>query len=45
MVWQATVIAPSAAADVTVIVRVTYRSLEALCSDDYEYVGDEVALN
>jgi hypothetical protein len=31
MVWDARVIAPSDALDVTVVMRVTYHSIEALC--------------
>lgn len=48
MVWEATVTAPSAAAEVTVIVRVTYRSLEQLCRDERDALArilDEAALN
>jgi hypothetical protein len=33
MYWDARVIGPSQANDVTVLVRVTYQSIEALCGD------------
>jgi hypothetical protein len=33
MFWDARVIAPSQANDVTVLVRVTYQPIEALCGD------------
>lgn len=36
MVWDARVIAPNDALDVTVIVRVTYHSIEALCGDLFD---------
>ncbi|HUQ41147.1 MAG TPA: hypothetical protein VM052_01470 [Candidatus Limnocylindrales bacterium] len=36
MVWDARVIAPSAAHDVTVLVRVTYHGIEALCGDLFD---------
>ena len=49
MVWQATVIAPAADADVTIVMRVTYLSLEQICSEDDDgvaYLPDPVvALN
>jgi hypothetical protein len=33
MAWDAKVIEPSAAEDVTVLMRVTYHSIEALCGE------------
>jgi len=45
MAWQATVIAPAANAEVTVILRVTYHSLEALCRDDDADEVDGAVLN
>ena len=34
MAWQATVIAPAEDADVTVVVRVTYYTIEQLCAGE-----------
>jgi hypothetical protein len=36
MAWDAKVIEPSAAEDVTVLMRVTYHSIEALCGDLFD---------
>ena len=36
MAWEAKVIEPSAAEDVTVLMRVTYHSIEALCGDLFD---------
>ena len=36
MAWEAEVIEPSAAEDVTVLMRVTYHSIEALCGDLFD---------
>ena len=36
MAWEAKVIEPSAAADVTVLMRVTYHSIEALCGELFD---------
>lgn len=36
MVWDARVIAPSAAMDVTVIMRVTYLSIESICGELFD---------
>jgi len=45
MAWQATVIAPAPDADVTVVVRVTYWSIEQLCADDDLFESAAAALN
>lgn len=45
MAWQATVIAPAADADVTVVVRVTYYSIEQLCADEEPSGYAAAALN
>ncbi len=42
MLWQATIIAPAADAGVTVVLRVTYRTIEALCAAEDDPV--ELAL-
>jgi len=44
MAWQATLVAPSPDTAVTVIVRVTYYSLEALCREP-AFTPDEASLN
>ena len=36
MAWEAKVIEPSAAEDVTVLMRVTYHSIAALCGDLFD---------
>lgn len=36
MVWDARVIAPSAAMDVTVVMRVTYHSIESICGELFD---------
>ena len=36
MIWSAQVIAPAADADVTVLMRVSYRSLEEICGSLFE---------
>ncbi len=36
MAWEAKVIEPSAAEDITVLMRVTYHSIEALCGDLFD---------
>jgi len=36
MVWDASVIAPSQCDEVTVILRVTYNTLEAICGDLFD---------
>ena len=46
MVWDAQVIAPSPAEDVTVVLRVTYQTLEAICDelfDDTESVAPRLS--
>jgi hypothetical protein len=36
MVWDAQVIAPTTDTDVTVVMRVTYRTLEAICGELFD---------
>jgi hypothetical protein len=36
MAWDAKVIEPSAAEDVTILMRVTYHSIESLCGDLFD---------
>ena len=44
MVWDARVIAPSAAMDVTVVMRVTYHSIESLCGELFDETESLVAM-
>jgi hypothetical protein len=37
MIWSAQVIAPAADADVTILMRVSYRSLEEICGSLFEH--------
>ena len=41
MAWDAKVIEPSAAEDVTVLLRVTYHSIETLCGDLFDETESE----
>jgi hypothetical protein len=44
MVWDARVIAPSPDDDVTVVVRVSYQSIEALCGEFFDAVESKARL-